>query len=169
MIGVDFFEFTKGMQSSLPTGDQAPKVTERIQRIVSDNIKIFAFLIIPFQTFSARYLFFRKSGYNFLEHAVLPLYIAGHLFWVTMVGGMIYKWTGHASLVADTIIGILYIGYGYSTMMTYQSRIKSFIKGVCLSVTSQLLFVVIVAVTGILLAYWLSPETFDSLRPSNNR
>jgi hypothetical protein len=172
MIGVDFFEFTKGMQSSLPTSDQATKMTERIQRFVSDNIKIFAFLIIPFQAFAAKYLYFRKSGYNFLEHAVLPLYIAGHLFWVTMVDGVIYKLTGHASLVTNTIIGTLYLGYGYSTMMTYQSRLRTFIKGVFLSVTSQLLFFVffmIVAAIAIPLTYWLSPETFEMLRPSNNR
>ncbi|HWA34046.1 MAG TPA: DUF3667 domain-containing protein, partial [Cyclobacteriaceae bacterium] len=172
IIGVDFFDFMKGMQQGLPTRNDAPKLTEIVQRFISDNIKMFAFLIIPFQALSARYLFFRRSGYNYLEHAVLPLYMAGHMYWVTMVAGVIYKWTGHAYLLADTIVGALYIGFGYSTMMTYQSRLKAFFKGVLLYVTSQIFFMMAALLIGaimIVLIYWLSPETFEALRPSNNR
>jgi hypothetical protein len=172
IIQVDFLEFMKGMQKELASGSEAPKLMDRIQRFVSDNIKIFAFLIIPFQAFSARYFFFRKSGYNFIEHAVLPLYVAGHMYWVTMIDGVIYKWTGHVSFVAHTIIGALYLAFGFSTMMTYQSRVKAFIKGVLLYFTSQLFLMILGLIVGaaiVLLTYWLSPETFESLRPSNNR
>ncbi len=171
IIEVDFFEFMKGMQKSLPTSD-VPKLTERIQRFVSDNIKVFAFLIIPFQAFSARYLFFRKSGYNYLEHAVLPLYIAGHMFWITMINGVIYKSTGYASFASTTIIGVLYTGFSFASMMTYQSKPKAFVKGLLLYFVSQILLMSVLLFLGaifILLAQKFSPDTFEMLRPSNNR
>ncbi len=172
IIEVDFFEFMKGMQKGFSEGSEAPKLLDRIQRFVSDNIKVFAFLIIPFQAFSAKYLFFRKSGYNFLEHAVLPLYMAGHMFWVTMIDGVIYKWTSHASLVTNTIIGVLYVGFGYCTMMTYQSRARAFLKGVFLYFVAQLIFMAVLILLGvvfIVLVQKISPATFEMLRPSNNR
>lgn len=175
MIGVDYFDFIKGMQKTMGPIGASPQNSEKIsdyaQRLVADNLKIFAFLIIPFQAFSARYLFFRKSGYNFLEHTVLPFYMQGHLFWFTIVLGMLYKWTGFISIVITSAVSVFYIGFGYSTMMTYQSRIKAFFKGILLYFISQLLFtvlIVIVAVLVIMGLYYFDPATFDAIRPSAN-
>jgi hypothetical protein len=171
MMDVDFFEFMKGMQKELPESS-APKLQEKIQRFVSDNIKIFAFLIIPFQALAARYILFRKSGYNFLENMVLPLYITGHLFWITILNGIIYKWTGRVSLTGNMIVGVLFLAFGYATLMTYQPKQKAFLKGIVLAFTAYLIFITVfslIAVIGVPLAKWLSPETFEMIRPSNNR
>ncbi len=176
MIGIDYFDFIKGMQKAISQVSQSPKASEKIsdyiQRLVADNLKIFAFLIIPFEAFTARYLVFRKSGFNFLEHSVLPFYMQGHLYWFTIFLGMVYAWTGFASIVLTSVVSVLYIAFGYATMMTYQSKTKAFMKGILLYFISQALFtMVVVAIASLVILglFYFDPAAFDAISSSSNR
>jgi len=61
IIDLDYMEYMKGMQSRLAGDQYQAKNFQKISRFVTDNIKIFAFLIIPFQALSAQYFFFKKE------------------------------------------------------------------------------------------------------------
>lgn len=72
----------------------------------------------------------------------------------------------------DTLITVLYFGFSYSTFMNYQSRTKGFFKGIGVSIVSMLIYILsftIVAMIIVALLKYLSPDTFDMIRPSNNR
>ncbi len=181
MMGLDLLDFMKGTQSSLQLEGSDTKLSQQVQGFIAENIKLFSFLFIPFQALTAKYLFFRKSGYNFLENAVLPFYTAGHLNWISiltaigfkLIGAPIFYPAGGGSLFVtiDPIITILYFGFSYSAFMTYQSKIKAFLKGIGVFILSYFLFVfsfsIVVGIVIVSLKY-LSPETFEMIRPSNN-
>ena len=182
MMGLDILYFMKSTQSSFQLEGSDTKLSQQVQGFIAENIKLFSFLFIPIQALTAKYLFFRKSGYNFLENAVLPLYTAGHLNWISiliaigfkLIGTPIFDPAGGGSLFVtiDPIITILYFGFSYSAFMTYQSKIKAFFKGIGVSILSYFLFVfsfsIVVAIVFVSLKL-LSPEIFDEMiRPSNN-
>ena len=171
LMNIDFFDLRAGMAKSIPIEQPNPKLTEKIQHIVSDNIKVFAFFVILFQPFTAKYILFRKSGYNFLEHAVLPFYVAGHLYWVMILSGIYFSLTGTRAFLFQLTFGILFLGFAYSTFMTYQSGLKAFFKGIALylvSITLYILTICIVAIIVMLMLAWLNPDSLDLIRPSKN-
>lgn len=136
LLGIDTLEFFREMSKnslapSVEKGSAEEKSSLVVLQFMSDNMKMIFFLMIPFQALLARYVFFRKSGYNFMENAVLPLYTAGHVYWISIATVIIYKVSGvflRSSI--GTIISTLYFGYAYSNLFNYQPRWKSFIKGI---------------------------------------
>jgi hypothetical protein len=141
IIGVDFFDFIRGVQQAVSSTSKGNAFQEQFTRMISDNMKTFAFCVIPFQGLAAHYFLFRKSGYNLLENMVLPFYTGGHMYWLTMLISIPFKITGANYMMFSSIIGVLYIGYSYSTMMDfYQSKVKSFFKGIGVFIVGQVLF-----------------------------
>src|SRR5436190_20549130 len=94
MLDYNILDFMKGTQESMQLQGSRNKFTDIIQAYIAENIKLFIFLIIPVQAWCARYLFFRKNGYNFLENMVLPLYIVGHQQWLSIITAILYKING---------------------------------------------------------------------------
>jgi hypothetical protein len=151
ILHVDFFDFIKGMQQSLNTQNANVKLQENFKRLISDNMKTFAFMAIPFQGLAAHYFLFRKSGYNLLENMVLPFYTGGHMYWLTMLSIIPYKIVGDNYQLLTSLLGVLFIGFSYTTMMdNYQSKVKCFFKGIGVFIVGQLLFIVAFVVSMIL-------------------
>jgi hypothetical protein len=157
LLNIDSVDFFKEMgknsfQPAIKSGSEQEVVTRLIFQFMSDNMKIIFFTIIPIQAFYARYVFFRKSGLNYLENAVLPLYSAGHVYWISIVTIIIYKITGvFLRNTIGTILSIGYIGYAYSNLFTYQPKWKGFLKGVSTYFLALLTFILI----GMLILYSL--------------
>jgi len=171
IIDLDYMEYMKGMQSRLAGDQYQTKGFQKISRFVTDNIKIFAFLIIPFQALSAQYLFFRKSGYNFLEHTILPFYVIGHVYWLTIIGGVILQLTGFSVAGITGIALIFIIGFAYSGLMTYQSKGKAFLKGLLSYLTATVGFVItmfILIAIAIVILPVIAPDFYQQIKPSNN-
>jgi hypothetical protein len=182
MLNYNILDFMKGTQESMQIQQSRNKLGEIVQGYIADNIKIFIFLVIPFQAWCARYLFFRKSGFNFLENMVLPLYVVGHQQWLSILMAIIYKINGFTAfgpgpgrssyVVINSVLSVAYFCYAYSSFADYQSRIKSFFKGLLLYVTSYILFLTVVTIIMLLVVViisYVSPETYDMIKPSNNR
>jgi hypothetical protein len=175
-LGIDFKEFLARNQSMLLPEEynqtQNP-LSQMAMEWVSNNIKIMAFIIMPFNAIAAHHLLFRKSNYNYVEHLVLPFYLNGHMQWLSILALLYFKITGSMALSgASFLISMVYFGFAYSQFIRYQSKIISFIKGVGVLVLGQLLMVsllIIVVATLISLLPYISPETFELIRPSNNR
>jgi hypothetical protein len=171
IMNLDFVEYAKGMQSRFPVQGSS-KLSRDLMQFVSDNLKIFAFMTIPFQALSAKFVFFRKSNYNFIEHSVLPFYAMGHIYWLVILLGIILKVTGVSLAGFSIVITMLYFGYAYSGFIDGKSKTASFLRGLGTYLLGQLLFTLAGISLALLAAYLLSvfaPDIYESIKPSNNQ
>jgi hypothetical protein len=174
LLGIDIKEFLKhgadiGLQPAPKQGSGQEKYMQSVYSLMSDNLKLVSFAVIPVQAFSSRFLFFRKSGLNFIEHAVMPLYVLGHLYWLSIMSVFCYALVG--SFFPNWLqvsITILFFSYAYADLFQYQSKVKAFFKGLGVYLTTQILFGLIIAIV-VFLMILLNPEVFEMLKPSNNR
>ena len=172
IMDLSFVDYMKSMQEDLPYGGGGENVQQKVRQFVADNIKIIAFLIVPFQAFTSRYIFFRKQGLNFIEHSVLPLYMLGHWYWISMIEAILFKYTGFTmGSQLNTLLVSLYMGYGYVSFVPDQPKVKVFFKGFGLYYVSFLLFVTIMLIVALSLVFILlavDPGSLDAIRPSKN-
>ena len=175
LLGIDVVDFMKnsansGLQGPPPKpGSGQEKFMSELLRLLSDNLKLLSFLLVPILAFGARFVFFRKSGFNFLEHSILFFYTQGHVYWLSIISLLSFGMFGKflpAWIVM--VVSIVYSCYATSDMYHYQSKIKAMLKGLSLYLMAQLIFIIlmIIAVTTYII---LNPEAFELVRPSNNR
>ncbi len=139
-----------------------------ILNMISDNLKLFSFLIIPFQALMAL-LFFRNSRFNFIEHSVVPFYVTGHSFWPSIIGLFLFRIQGPSTYQA--MLGLISIPlYVLACLQFYndQSRWKVFVKSLMAYIGAYLVFVIFFVVV-IFIYVFSNPELLELLRPSNNR
>ncbi len=174
LLGINIVDFIKngadtGLQPAPKKGTGQEQFMQSTFQLVSDNLKLVSFIVIPIQAFASRFLFFRKSNLNFLEHMVLPFYGLGHLYWVSILSLLAFSISG--SFIPNwiqVVIGILYFSYAYANLFQYQSRIKAFAKGFGVYIATQLIFVLLVAILVVILLLF-NQEAFEMVKPSNNR
>lgn len=173
LIGLNYVDYLKEMQEAIPVTQENARLNSSVRGFVADNLKLVAFIVIPFQAFVSRYFFFRKQELNFLEHAVLPLYITGHWYWLQMVEAISFKIT-HAS-IGTLWHGLLmgfYMGFAYTSFVPSQPKWKTFFKGFGIYVTSFLMFMLVLfvlAFAAIIIIGLVDPSALDSIRPSKVR
>jgi hypothetical protein len=173
LLNINLVDFLKnsggvGLQEPPKPGSGQEKLMQSTFQLVSDNLKLISFIVIPIQAFCSRFLFFRKSNLNFTEHTVLPFYGTGHLYWLSIASLFLYSFTG--SFLPNWIqivVPMVYFSYAYSDLFQYQSRLKAILKGFGVYITTQLLFTFFVAIIVILLIVF-NPEVNEMVRPSNN-
>jgi hypothetical protein len=90
-----------------------------------------------------------------------------------MVGVLVFKFSGNMLFSSFSfILTFLYFGFAYSQFINYQSRIKVFIKGgfvQLLGLSLMVSTVVLLVILLIVILPYISPETYELIRPSNNR
>lgn len=174
LLDISIVDFLKnagnsGLQPALKQGSGQEKLMQSTFELVSDNLKLVSFILIPIQAFSSRFLFFRNSGLNFTEHTVLPFYGLGHLYWLSILSLLIYSISGKfLPNWLQIVVAISYFSYAYSDLFQYQSRIRAMVKGFGVYMAAQLFFGLLVALFVILLVVF-DAEIFEMLKPSNNR
>lgn len=136
LLGIDVVDFMKAMgettrpAASIKVGSPQEKLMTDTMRVVTENLKVIAFIYIPFQAFSSRFIFFRNAGYNFIEHCVLPLYLQGHIYWLSIASAMVFKIVGNFDFnFVVLLISFVYIPLGYMNFFSNQHKVKSFLKG----------------------------------------
>lgn len=172
IIGMNYVDYLRAMQESIPIEQKNTKLNNGIQAWVADNMKIIAFLIVPFLAFASKYIFFRKQGLNFLEHTVPVFYMLGHWYWISMIEAVLFFYTGMAigTTVQSLIVG-LYIGFGYTSFVADQPKWKVFLKGIGIYLTGYIFMMLATAIVSLILILILSvvdPSALDTIRPSNN-
>ena len=166
---IDFLKDGNGLSPLHPkvrTDDNA--LISTVLRFISDYIKFITFLIIPIQAFSARYILFRKSNLNFVEHSILPFYIQGHLYWLTILKVLDYKFFG--GLIPNVLmvtVSLFYFGYAYSNFIQYQAKWKVFLKGLGVFIIAQGIFILLIA-SVILVMMWLNRGFYEMIKSVNN-
>ncbi|HMJ67319.1 MAG TPA: DUF3667 domain-containing protein [Cyclobacteriaceae bacterium] len=173
IIGLNFVDYMKAMQEAMPFKQDESDLSRNTRNLVADNIKLVAFLSIPLQAFCGRYLFFRKQGMNFLEHSVLPFYVTGHWYWFQMLEAVVFRFTSFSiGAVIQGVLTALYMGFGYTSMVTNQPKWKVFLKGAAVYFVSFLFFMMLVFIVFlviILILTLIDPSSLDAIKPSKNK
>lgn len=173
LLGIDMVDFMKNsakvsMNEPPMPGTGQEKFMEELMKVISENMKLVSFAIVPIQAFYSRYLFFRKSNLNFIEHTVLPFYTLGHIYWLSILSLLSYSIFGEfIPAWMQLIVSFAYFGFAYADMFTYQNKVKAFLKGLGIYIIAQITFTIIGIIVGIIVVL-LNPELFEMIRPSNN-
>jgi Protein of unknown function (DUF3667) len=168
MLNIELADFLKEMgsntfQPEIKSGSRQEAVTQKMFQFMSDNFKLLFFGMIPIQAFYARYVFFRKSELNYVENMVLPLYTAGHIYWISIMTIIVYKFSGvFMRNTIGTIISTIYIGFSYANLFSYQPKWKAFLKGLVAYYLSLLTFIIIgmVILVGLIVLFPSIREVF---------
>lgn len=155
LLGVDMLEFLKSRSADFSEGPQGVESQAFVKRAfekISDNMKMLSFLMIGVQALVSRFLFFRKSGFNLIEHAVLPFYTQGHIYWLTVFHLLLFGLGNiHLPSWINVLVTSFYTSYAYSNFFHHQSKTKIFIKGIGVHFLTQFFFGMLVAI--LLFAY----------------
>ena len=175
ILGLDMLDMLVNRGADI-TGIETPKgpageAQRRLQLLVVENLKVFYFLMIIFQSIWLK-VYFRKSGYNLLEHSVLVFFVTGHLYWLSILDMFVLAISGlHINSIVTVVISILF--FAYATMNLYSNKYRIdksevIVKGVLAYLTAYLTFTIFIAIVS--LAWFLiDPEMRELVRPSNNR
>ncbi len=166
IIGIDFSEFSRASSEALmdtPKENGVLELQRRIAAFVGENIRTFSFVVVA-PIILMTWLFFRKSGYNILEHAVISFYVFGHAYWLTILNLFLFKFNGtSARMTFQFIITVLFFAYACSDFYTHNSRMKAFFKGLAVYFLGYFIFAVFIVGLGML--YVLSdPEIMELIK-----
>jgi hypothetical protein len=167
ILGIDFNEAMMSRARDIAQTDPSEKAAEAqhiLQGMVLDNFKWFSFALVFFVTLWLRVLF-RRSGYNLLEHSVMPFYVMGHFYWLSILEFILSKAFGlNINQYFVFLIYLLYLGYGSMNLYTYQSGFKAFLKGMLSFALAMVGMFILMAI--ILIMYILvDPEFAKALKP----
>lgn len=173
LLNIDIREVMKlsgsiAMTEPPKSGSGQEQFNTMLLNMISDNMKIFSFLIIPFQALMAM-LFFRKSRFNFIEHSVVPFYVTGHAFWLSIVGLFLFRIQGPSTYQA--MLGLISIPlYVLACLQFYsdQSGWRVFVKSLMSYISAYFVFVIFFIIV-IFIYVFSNPELLEMIRPSNNR
>ncbi len=172
LLNVDvnqYFEANRKTMSDADVGEGQQKFFLIMATFFNDNVKWIALFSLLIDSLAARFLFYRKSGLNFLEHAVLIFFMRGHIYWVSIASVLLFKLTGSVMLNSAIVFGsVFFFGFGYTSFMDDQPKGKSFLKGMGVYVVGQMIVFLVFGIALITLL-WLSPEFYEMIKPSNNR
>ncbi|MCU0420020.1 MAG: DUF3667 domain-containing protein [Cyclobacteriaceae bacterium] len=156
MLGISMAEFFGSQQAGMgmEQSEGQAKFNKMLFEAISENMRLFSFCLIPFITLMAM-LFFRKSKLNFLEHSVMPLYLSGHIYWLSIITLFVFKITGqlYQLNMLGLLASLLMFGFGYSQLISYQGKVKAFIKGVLAYLFGYLLFVIFFTVLTMVIVF----------------
>ncbi len=168
ILGVDFNEMMMSRSKDLsmveqPAGSGPAEATRRLQMMVLDNFKIFTFTLVLFVTLWQK-VFFRKSGYNLLEHSVMVFFVMGHFYWLTILDLMISEATGlKMSYLFSLVVMVLFFSFATSQLYDYQSKVKAFVKGIFSFLIGYATFAIFIAVITLII-FLFDPEMMELMR-----
>ncbi len=163
---IDFIEFSKTSISGMidvPANQSGQEIQRKLTMIMSDHMRTLSFMVIIPVTLMAR-LVFRKAGLNILEHAVLPFYVIGHTFWLTILTLFSFAFFATSpAFMAQLVISIFFFAFACSNFYKHNSKVKAFIKGIAVYIMGYLLFSLIIVILTVLYMF-IDPEFKDLLK-----
>jgi hypothetical protein len=165
ILGVDLYAFTEASNAF-----NSPEANERdlqhsIVVLMNDNMRLISLAVVISMIFFT-WLFFRKSGYNFIETTVLIFLVQGHAVWLSIFSVVSYKvfdyaWDGFLILFVSNV----YILFGFIDLYSFLPRLRVVVKGLLVLMCSYAVFFALVVV-GILLYLSFHPEIVEKIKSS---
>jgi hypothetical protein len=170
ILNIDLVTFTKASMpdfgASQSEGQQ--QLYDFMMKTMNDSLRISSFIMALLIGFFS-WLFFRKSGYNFIENAILIFYVNGHILWLSILSLITYKaaaWTVDYNL--QLLITIVFTVYAFVDFYRHQNRVKVILKGLLVFATSYL-FLILIAI-GMMIVYLINnPDELEKMKPSQGR
>jgi len=161
----DLLSQSSSLANKPKTGSGEEQVNNVIFSLMSENWKLFSFMIIPVLAVIGK-LFFRKSPYNLVEHAVLPLYVTGHTYWISAVSLFFVKYSANSSIMLyGSLIVIPFYIFACVGFYDHQSKIKVIFKSFFIYILSYLVYTLLFVI--IIFVYILTnPKIVDSIKNS---
>jgi len=168
ILGVDLNEFSMAsMHGSVSPDPAQQQLYDVFMKTVNDSLRLTSFLMALFIGFFS-WLFFKKSGYNFIENAILIFYVNGHILWVSIVSLIFYKaggWT--ISYNSQLLISIVFTVYAFVDFYRYQSRSKVALKGLLVFITSYV-FIILMTIAFMVVYFINNPDELKKMAPVNS-
>lgn len=170
LLGVDLSEYTMATSYYNPaeTGKGQQEVMMGINRWVLDNMRLLSFFIAGWSVLFI-WIFFRKSGYNFIESSVLIFYVNGHITWLSIVGVLFFAATGYApNMVWILALSFLYTTFAMMNFYTHLTKGRLLLKSVLVQITSFVMLILFSILVGTVYSL-INPEILGKIAPKNNK
>ncbi len=131
ILGIDIAEFTLASTRSVVGGSNPDEVKVSVEVILwlIDNLRLFVFFF-SIATVPFLWLFFKKSGLNLMESAVLVFYTNGHVSWLLIFSLLCYSIMGWAiDFNIIFLVMLVYLMYAFVDLYRYQVWWKVLLKG----------------------------------------
>jgi hypothetical protein len=166
ILNVDYAALMEASSPKDETQNAAQvKLQHDIYQFMINNLRLMSLVIIPLQAFCARWFFFRKRGFSYFEHTVLPFYTNAQINLLSIFAVLLFAITGWPFPFWLTMaLSISYFAYAYVGWIESQSKIKVFLKGVGIYVIAMVLMILL-AIVGAAFYFIFNPDllkTFQS-------
>ncbi len=161
----DLLNQSSALAAKPVAGSEQERLNGMMFKLMTENWKIFSFMIIPVMGLMAK-VFFRKAPYNFIEHTVLPLYTTGHSYWISAIGLFFVKFSENSTVFfLGSLIIVPYYIFACVGFYDYQSKVKVIVKSFFIYILSLFLYSLIFVI--IIMVYILTnPQLIDQLKKS---
>ncbi|MCR9250590.1 MAG: DUF3667 domain-containing protein [bacterium] len=147
-LNVDVKEFLQSSQDYMGvvqpeqnTEDQQKFMTNMMDWM-SDNFRWVSLMFIPFLALWSK-LFYRKRGFNYIEHSVIYMYLTGHTLWLTIIAIVMFKiGFGWFSLLI-TFLSLIYIIFGVLGFYQIKQKILGVLKALFLWILSYITIILL--------------------------
>lgn len=168
LINLLNFDYAEFLEISNPTEGLTDSGQVKLQhdmyQFLTNNLRLMLLLLIPFQAFFARWFFFRKQGFTYLEHTILPLYTAAQLNIVSIFAILLFEVSGiYLSFWLSSVVQLFYFSFAYTGWIQAQSKLKVFLRGIGIYLFSILGFSILIMIGGIVY-FILHPEMLKALQ-----
>lgn len=154
---VDMAEYTdtQGINDAIngTTGEELNEDKLAFQKMVQTNVfknlHYFTILLFPLYALWAK-VFFKKSGFNFLEHIVFLFFTNAQMLFINMTGIIVYIVTGFSSSLIVSGLGLIYFGFAASLFYFNKVNFKTILKSFLYYLVSFVTFFLLIGIIGIL-------------------
>ncbi|MDH3708966.1 MAG: DUF3667 domain-containing protein [Cyclobacteriaceae bacterium] len=156
MLNIDLADMVdaKGIQDSMTgavgngeVSSEQAEMQAAIQKQAFKNIQFLGMLQFPFIAMFAT-IFFRKSGYNFMENIILPFYAYGHLVILNITAALVFKATGYYNIAIGFIVSVGYLTWTAITFYKPNNKFLGGLKMVLVFLLSYIGFMILMALVG---------------------
>lgn len=170
LLGVDLTEMTL-KSSGTVSADQGvaqAEFSKSINAWIVDNMRLVSF-VTALWSVVFYWLFFRKSGYNLVETAVVIFYANGHVYWLSIIILLLY-WAAGISVyfVFHILLHSIYTIFSLVNFYQHISKFKIILRIILLYITYLVSFFLIAMLIGLAIGFFF-PERFQQFSPRNNR
>jgi hypothetical protein len=170
LLDVDIKEFmfsnaseVSQMSGQEPMTGKGHQVQQYMLQLLSENIRIMGFMIIPFIGILGK-LLYRKSGLNFLEHTINAFYIQGHSTILSIIAIFFYRITDININIYVALIFIPY--YAWATKTFYKKKgFRHWMKGILHYLLAYLFFMLAMSAATVMAfvvySKYINPEFFN--------
>ncbi len=121
--------------------EKQAQFTSDLMKLMSDYFRFVSAGLIPFVALVA-FMFYRKKGYNYLEHLVNMLFLGGHAYWLTVLHIIFYKFSSVNISSINLIINLGYLCFGFISFYEIKNKFLGSLKALIIWCLGYILFIV---------------------------